>query len=303
MLALRIYDAFPVISAGQRAEGEFMAAYWSRATLIRDDVEAAEVSPHLSPFSLKTVMRGSETYVAGGREIVVRPGTFLLTPPGVAYGSRVAPVKGRGGTRSLSAHFPAAVVRQAARGWDGALEDEGADAGGRDPDLGEPLHLRPLDGAAAALVAGLDRTTDAATAEALGMDLLAFMLGEVAEGRTRIAALPSARPAVRAELYRRVMLARDRLEAEPGRAWTLAELGREACLSPFHLHRLFRAALGVTPMAFLRELRIRRAEALLRTTWTPVSQVAAEVGFESFSAFSRCFRRARGMAPSDCRRA
>ncbi|HEY2390880.1 MAG TPA: AraC family transcriptional regulator [Candidatus Angelobacter sp.] len=53
------------------------------------------------------------------------------------------------------------------------------------------------------------------------------------------------------ETFRRLCRARDLLASEYQSQIFLDAAAREACLSPFHFHRLFRSTFGETPMTFL----------------------------------------------------
>jgi len=58
-------------------------------------------------------------------------------------------------------------------------------------------------------------------------------------------------------------------------ALDLQRLAREAALSPFHFHRIFRGMLGETPLELHRRLRLERAALCLRDQNTPVTSVTA----------------------------
>jgi AraC family transcriptional regulator len=79
---------------------------------------------------------------------------------------------------------------------------------------------------------------------------------------------------------------------------SLRVLARHVGLSPFHLHRLFSAAVGETPKRFTLRLRLGRAAAMLLTTRHSVLDVALNCGFQSHAAFCRVFHRRFGMTPS-----
>ena len=61
-------------------------------------------------------------------------------------------------------------------------------------------------------------------------------------------------------------------------------------------------AVGVSPMRYLAQWRLRMASELLRNTPLGMTEVAGRVGYESDAAFSRAFKRHFGTAPAVWRR-
>jgi len=78
----------------------------------------------------------------------------------------------------------------------------------------------------------------------------------------------------------------------------LEDIARAARLSPFHFSRTFRKASGFSPAAYVRSLRISRAQELLRQGGLSVKEVGAAVGYPVVQHFSAAFRHATGMSPS-----
>jgi AraC-like DNA-binding protein len=95
----------------------------------------------------------------------------------------------------------------------------------------------------------------------------------------------------------RVVRVRRALDAYPPRPLGAAELASRFGMTEGHLRRRFRAAYGRTPRQYLAELRVRRAEELLRTTDQSVKQVALQVGFTNLAVFRRVFKRVFGRTP------
>jgi AraC-like DNA-binding protein len=87
------------------------------------------------------------------------------------------------------------------------------------------------------------------------------------------------------------------LDAYPPRPLGARELASRFAMTEGHLRRLFCAAYGRTPRQYLAELRVRRAEELLRTTDHGVKQVALQVGFTNLAVFRRVFKRVFGRTP------
>jgi AraC-like DNA-binding protein len=81
----------------------------------------------------------------------------------------------------------------------------------------------------------------------------------------------------------------------------LQQAAREACLSEFNFHRLFRATFGETPHDFLTRLRMDRARQMLASERT-VTDVCLEIGYESLGSFSSKFRAYHGRSPIEFQR-
>lgn len=88
------------------------------------------------------------------------------------------------------------------------------------------------------------------------------------------------------------------LHAEPQRKWTVADLARQANVSPSLLDERFREVLGLPPIRYLTGWRMHVAEDLLRSSDLSLAAVARRVGYDSEEAFSRAFKRLHGAAPS-----
>lgn len=92
------------------------------------------------------------------------------------------------------------------------------------------------------------------------------------------------------------------IHGQPARPWTLHELAREAATSRTILAERFSEHVGMPPMTYLFNWRMQLASRLLSTTAQPIARIAASVGYDSESAFSRAFKRATGSAPTDWRK-
>jgi AraC-like DNA-binding protein len=93
------------------------------------------------------------------------------------------------------------------------------------------------------------------------------------------------------------------LHGDPARHWEVESLARECGVSRSTLGDRFVALLGEPPMQYLTRWRLALAARALSTRNDGVSQLAAEVGYESEAAFNRAFKREFGMPPAAWRRA
>jgi AraC-like DNA-binding protein len=104
---------------------------------------------------------------------------------------------------------------------------------------------------------------------------------------------------IRPEVLARVLQLIDQRFNEPLR---VEDLGRHACLSPFHFARMFKISVGQAPHAYLTTKRMQYARDLLAETSVPIAEVARRVGFRTQAHFSGVFRKQVGVTPGQFRR-
>jgi len=126
--------------------------------------------------------------------------------------------------------------------------------------------------------------------------LLCEVIVSYLDRETRLASSPGESDAL--QVLQRLW---DTVNANLGRRWTVAELAREARMSPSNLHRLVALHMGTTPVARVRQLRMRRAEALLRYGRLPVNTIAYSVGYDNPFSFSTAFKKYHGFSPRQFR--
>jgi len=93
-----------------------------------------------------------------------------------------------------------------------------------------------------------------------------------------------------------VSKARRYLESNFANAVKLDDLSNDCGISPFHLIRSFRDAVGMTPHAYLMQVRANRARAML-VAGDSISSVAYSCGFVDQSHLTRTFKRIFGVTP------
>lgn len=96
----------------------------------------------------------------------------------------------------------------------------------------------------------------------------------------------------------RLCRARDRLREVHDNPIPIAQIAREAGLSPFQFIRQFDGIFGETPHQYRIRARIERAKDLLAANDWPITEICLEVGFNSLGSFSDLFTRRVGVAPS-----
>lgn len=79
------------------------------------------------------------------------------------------------------------------------------------------------------------------------------------------------------------------------------ELASEACITKPYLIRIFKKELGTSPLQYINNKKVERAQLLLYTTDMPVKEIAYTLGFSDHSYFIRMFRKMSGITPQDYR--
>lgn len=97
---------------------------------------------------------------------------------------------------------------------------------------------------------------------------------------------------------RPVAVAMEFLKRNLHRPLTLDDIAKAAGVSNSHLEHLFKSQTGSSVMNCLQEARIQHAKTLLLESGLNISQIAEQSGYSSIHLFSRRFKKAVSVAPS-----
>jgi two-component system, response regulator YesN len=100
---------------------------------------------------------------------------------------------------------------------------------------------------------------------------------------------------------RRIEIALGIIKDEFYRNPQVRELAHQVHLSPWYFIRLFKAETSLSPKQYVRNLRMQQAEELLSQSFLSVKEIAASLGLEDRSQFSRDFKKLRGCPPTKFR--
>ncbi len=92
------------------------------------------------------------------------------------------------------------------------------------------------------------------------------------------------------------------MHEHPADAWTVETLAAQVAMSRSAFAARFSSLVGEPPLTYLTRWRMHRASRLLATSLLRVHQIAAQVGYDTESAFHKAFKRSLGVAPSVYRR-
>jgi AraC-like DNA-binding protein len=91
------------------------------------------------------------------------------------------------------------------------------------------------------------------------------------------------------------------MAADPGNGHTVKSMADIACMSRSNFMTIFTGIIGKTPMATLREIRMRHAARLLKNSNLSIEQVSKESGYNSKTSFARAFHQTFGKYPNEYR--
>lgn len=83
---------------------------------------------------------------------------------------------------------------------------------------------------------------------------------------------------------------------------SMAEMAELVDLSTTHFNRRFKQLLRMTPMQYLRSIRVQASQKLLTMTSMSLAEIAAQVGYSDQSHFTKRFREVTGMTPKAFRK-
>ena len=253
-----------------------------------DSISAGSIFHRHACMEITVCERGSVKFDMDGRAWTLLPGMVFVTQPGSVHRLRsnargsvlhwmffAPPGKGKS-VLGLSPHESALLTKRL-RGLCHSLYRLPADEQRTLPQLMERFGNRD----------------DALRSVRLRTDALRFLL-----------ALADASPVFGADAATgRIRTLMARMRREPERAYPQDALVGETRLSASTIAMLFKRETGMTPHEFLVTCRIRKAVDLLKSSDTPITRLALELGFSSSQHFAARFRRETGQTPRELRRA
>jgi AraC-like DNA-binding protein len=279
---------------------------WGRENcIVSGNAKRADYGYLRQTLSIKCVARGHEHYFLERRRITVSDDTFLVLNEGRVYASSLNNPRH---AYSFSIFFRPGMAQEIAGamqcGLDTALEDG---PHSRTASIEFDESLQHHDSKITPVLRFIQRNVAAGVRDEDWLEeqcqfLIERMISGLRPGAQAICAGsgPARRPQ-RLEIARRLQWATDFMHSNMASALTLDDMATAARLSRFHFLRTFEAAYGRTPAAFLRELRTRRALALLGTTTLGISEIAARVGMSRITLW-RSLQSEKGAGARDLRR-
>ncbi|MBO4991611.1 MAG: response regulator [Firmicutes bacterium] len=83
---------------------------------------------------------------------------------------------------------------------------------------------------------------------------------------------------------------------------SLGVLSEEFHLNPQYISQLFKSEIGVNFLTYLTNIRMEKAKKLLLSTALSIAEVSEQSGYEDYRVFTKVFKKAEGITPSQYRR-
>ena len=236
--------------------------------------------------TLGIVAQGSKTLRVHGRTLEIDPSNYLVVTRDMQYDATVQPASGLRPFLGVSITFPPELVAKALV----ALADGG------ESESGPPMAAfsAPLESVVAEPLSRLLKTVDdpveRRTLAPLAVEELVFRL-------LRSEAAAAMRGAIRSTDTRPITEAMRLMRKQAFRPLSVEGIARQVAMSPSHFAHRFRAVARMSPMRFVKEVRLDAARTLLLSQGVRASEVALSVGYESPAHFARDFKRRFGASP------
>jgi AraC-like DNA-binding protein len=238
--------------------------------------------------TLGVVLQGSKRVRIDGHELAVDPMRLLVITRDLENELEVALAPADRAYVGLSLCFSPERVARALL----ALADAG---GGADREV-VPAFVMPCDDAIANALERLVRTLD----DPIERKVLApLVIDEILFRLLRSDAAAAVRSGVaHAVDAERILETMRFMQEHHAEKITVGALARVAAMSASHFAHRFRTVARISPMRYLREVRLDRARTMLFEKGARASEVALDVGFASPAHFTREFKRRFGVPPS-----
>ena len=237
--------------------------------------------------TLGIVVQGSKALRVDGRTLEINPANYLVVTREILYDATVRPESDLRPFLGVSVTFPPELVAKAMV----ALAD-GSDSRSNPP---TSAFTAPLEAALAEplsrLLNAVDDPVERRTLAPLAVEELVFRL-------LRSEAAMAMRAALRPGDARPITEAMRLMRMQAFRPLSVAAIARQVAMSPSHFAHRFRVVARMTPMRFVKEVRLDAARTLLLSDGVRASEVALRVGYESPAHFSRDFKRRFGTSPA-----
>lgn len=250
--------------------------------------------------ALKYIVSGDALYAWKGKEISLRPGSYLLLPDDCTYHTSFKahkPVEGL--CLNLHTDFFKAVYTSL-RCSDTELLDNPDDILDIEPAFLEGAFPCRYDTLAPALSfaaqAGKYNSIIEDEAELYYGMATALARSQAAIGR-KLQRIKADKPSTRQELLWRILFATGYIHDNYPAKMSVEELALLAQMSPFHFMRVFRQVMDTSVHQYILRIRLEQAMTLIKKGGNSLTAIAQSTGFPDLPSFCKAFKKRFGCTP------
>jgi AraC-like DNA-binding protein len=237
--------------------------------------------------TLALVLQGRKRVTFGRETLAYGPGSYLLITGEQRYSATVSEASPALPYLSMAIDMPPQEVANALI----ALSDAGDRSGGRADPAAVVAELdAALIDALCRLVATLDDPVERRVLAPLALREIVFRMlrSDAAAAMRRVAGSDD----------QRIRRALGYMTDHATRRLTVSEIARQVAMSPSHFAHRFREIVRVSPMRYLKHVRLQQARVLMLRDRLGATEVAGQVGYASPSQFTRDFKTYFGAPPA-----
>ena len=237
--------------------------------------------------TLGVVVQGRKSLRVDGRALEIDPAHYLVVTREMQYDATVQPESELRPFLGVGITFPPELVAKALVALtDGSDSRPAPSVSAFTAPLEAPL-AEPL----ARLLNAVDDPVERRTLAPLAVEELVFRL-------LRSDAATAMRGALRPRDARPITEAMRLMRMQAFQPLSVDAIARQVAMSPSHFAHRFRVVARMSPMRFVKEVRLDAARRLLLSDGVRASEVALRVGYESPAHFSRDFKGRFGTSPA-----
>jgi AraC-like DNA-binding protein len=243
--------------------------------------------------SLTVVVRGRKRVWFGGRELAYDAGHYIVILGETTFDGEVIGASPDNPYLAVTLDLPIDVIVKMQL----ALPVRELPSAGDDPAVA--AYVAPFDRVLRSTVTRLLAATEDSVERRV---LVPLLQDELVFRLLRSDAAAVIRPPVAARDAQVIQQAMRFIRDNATRALSVQAVARHVAMSPSHFAHRFREVAHVSPMRYLKRVRLDAARDALRTRPLRVAELAAQVGYESTSHFSHDFKQAFGITPAELAR-